>query len=107
MVNALRGQGPIQSSIRKVIEGIEWSLRQFSSWKAVHTRRGYNRAAHILAKNAKGLDDCIVWVEDTPLVQMGRNLKPSGSSFRIWTAQTKLGTSCGGRAKTFSQQSLD
>ena len=68
VVSALRGQGPIQSSIRKVIEGIEWSLRQFSAWKVVHTRRGCNRAAHILAKNAKDLDDCIVWVEDTPLV---------------------------------------
>ena len=68
VVSALRGQGPIQSSIRKVIEGIEWSLRQFSAWKVVHTRRGCNKAAHILAKNAKGLDDCIVWVEDTPLV---------------------------------------
>ena len=27
MVNALRGQSPIQSSIRKVIEGIEMALR--------------------------------------------------------------------------------
>ena len=67
VVNALRGKGPIQRSIRKVIEGIEMSLRQFRSWKAVHIRRGSNRAAHILAKLARGVDDCIVWVEDNPL----------------------------------------
>ena len=47
VVNALRGQGPIQSSISKVIEGIELSLRQFSSWKAVHISRGSNRATHM------------------------------------------------------------
>ena len=68
MVNALRGQSPIQSSIRKVIEGIEMALRQLSAWKVVHTRRGSNKATHILAKHATGMDDCIVWVEDTPLV---------------------------------------
>ena len=68
VVDALRGKGPIQSSIRKIIEGIEMSLRQFRSWKAVHIRRGSNRAAHILAKHARGVDNCIVWVEDTPLV---------------------------------------
>ena len=56
-----------------VIEGIEMSLRQFRSWKAVHIRRGSNRAAHILAKLARGVDDCIVWVEDTPLVIDGPN----------------------------------
>ena len=68
VVNALRGQSPIQSSIRKVIEGIEMALRQFSAWKVVHTCRGSNKAAHILTKHARGVDDCIIWVEDTPLV---------------------------------------
>ena len=68
MVNALRGEGPIQSSIIKVIEGIEMSLRQFSLWKAIHISRGSNRIAHILAKHARGVNDCIVWIEDTPLV---------------------------------------
>ena len=68
VVNALRGQGPIQSFIRKVTQGIEMSLRQFRSWKANHISRGSNRVAHILAKHARGVDDCIVWIEDTPLV---------------------------------------
>ena len=36
VVNALRRESPIQSSIRKAIEGIKLSLRQFSSWKVVH-----------------------------------------------------------------------
>jgi len=68
MVNALRGLGPIPSSIRKVTGGIEMTLRQFSSWKATHISRGSNRAAHLLAQHARQVDECIVWVKDTPSI---------------------------------------
>ena len=68
MVNVLRGLGPTPSSIRKVSEGIEMTLRQFRSWKASHINRGSNRAAHLLAQYARRVDECLVWVEDTPSV---------------------------------------
>lgn len=68
LVNALRGLGSIPSSIRKVMEGIEMTLRQFSLWKTSHIRRGNNRAAYLLAQHARWVDECIVWEEDTPLV---------------------------------------
>ncbi|XP_075663373.1 uncharacterized protein LOC142632947 [Castanea sativa] len=66
VVSALRGQGFIPSSIRKVMEGIAMSLRQFNSWKVSHTCRGNNWVAHLLAQQARGIGKCIVWVEDTP-----------------------------------------
>ena len=47
MMNALSGLGPTPSSIRKVTEGIEMTLRQFSSWKASYISKGNNSAAHL------------------------------------------------------------
>ena len=41
-------------------------LQNFSSWKAVHTNRINNSAAHVLAREAKNVDNCLVWVEDSP-----------------------------------------
>jgi len=68
MVNVLRGLGPSPSSIRKVSEGIEMTLRQFRAWKTSHINRGSNIAAHLMAQYAKRVDDCLVWVEDIPPV---------------------------------------
>ena len=68
MMNALSGLGPTPSSIRKVTEGIEISLRQFNWWKASHISRGSNSAAHLLAPHARRVDVCIVWVEDSPSI---------------------------------------
>ncbi|KAK9997720.1 hypothetical protein SO802_022406 [Lithocarpus litseifolius] len=68
VMNALGGQGPTPSSIRKVIEGIGMSLSHFSSWKVSHISRGSNRAAHLLAQYARRVDDSFVSVEDTPSV---------------------------------------
>ena len=41
-------------------------LAHFSYWKALHTRRDANAAAHLLARNAKQVTDCVIRVEDTP-----------------------------------------
>ena len=56
------------SSIKKVNEGMRLCLLHFNSWTASHVRRNGNMVARQLAKHAKLVDDCTVWVEDTPFV---------------------------------------
>lgn len=54
------------SSIRKVIEGSKLRLRFFQAWKASHVNRDCNTAAHMLARHAMSVSDCIFWMENTP-----------------------------------------
>ena len=56
----------MSSSIRKVAEGILLDLRKFNAWDVNHTRRSGNNATHILARQAKFLNMCNIWVGDTP-----------------------------------------
>ena len=56
----------MSSSIRKVAEGILVDLRKFNAWDVNHTHRSGNNATHILARQAKFLNMCNIWVEDTP-----------------------------------------
>ena len=66
MVNSFCKQGPMQSNIQKVIEGTRLGLRCFDAREVAHTRRGSNSAAHIMARYAKFVNECDIWVEDTP-----------------------------------------
>ena len=66
VTNYLGKQSVIPSSIRKVLEGILEGLRKFNAWDVNHTRRSGNIAAHIMARQAKFLNVCNIWVEDTP-----------------------------------------
>ncbi|XP_075640174.1 uncharacterized protein LOC142611910 [Castanea sativa] len=54
------------SSICLIMDGIWGGLKSFNDWEIIHTQRNGNQAAHILARQAKFLDDCNIWVEDTP-----------------------------------------
>lgn len=54
------------SSIKKLVESSRTGLKAFKKWEINHVRRYCNIAAHLLARNACNVDDCIVWVEDTP-----------------------------------------
>ena len=56
----------MSSSIRKVAERILVDLRKFNAWDVNHTHRSGNNATHILARQAKFLNMCNIWVEDTP-----------------------------------------
>lgn len=66
VVNSLREHSLTPSSIQKVVEGTKLELRCFDAWEVSHTRRGGNSAAHLLARHAKDVDECVIWVEDTP-----------------------------------------
>ncbi|KAL0007228.1 hypothetical protein SO802_008730 [Lithocarpus litseifolius] len=56
------------SSIRKVVEGIKMGLGSFRHWSVSHIRRHSNNAAHIMARESRGTQECQIWVEDTPSV---------------------------------------
>ena len=64
--SALSSSTPPPWSIQKVIEGSKQSLKCFNTWFAIHVRRNGNVAAHLMAKNAITVLDCVVWVEDIP-----------------------------------------
>ena len=58
VVNSFCKQDLIQSSVQKVIEGSRLGLCWFSAWEVVHTCRGCNSAAHIMARHAKFVSEC-------------------------------------------------
>ena len=66
VVNSLRIQGLTQSCVQKVIDGTRMDLCCFTVWEVSHTRRCCNNAAYLLARYAKFITDCVIWVEDTP-----------------------------------------
>nr|XP_023876772.1 uncharacterized protein LOC111989214 [Quercus suber] len=65
VVSALLNPDAVPWAISKVI-GVLLSLRCFKAWRVVHVRRMGNAAAHIMAREARSVYDCIIWVEDTP-----------------------------------------
>ena len=67
VIKAFSAKSPL-SAIQTVIEGIKMDLRMFNSWEVKHVCRTKNSAAHIMAKFAKSITDCYIWVEDTPPV---------------------------------------
>ena len=66
MVKSLGKQSVSPSFISLVVDGIREGLKVFNAWEVSHIRRSGNKAAHILARQAKFLNDCNIWVEDTP-----------------------------------------
>ena len=51
--------------IQKVVEGAMLSFSCFMVWIASHVGRNGNEAVHLMAKMAKSLLDCKIWVDDT------------------------------------------
>ena len=56
--------GPIQ--VQNLIAGTKSWKSMFNVWQSSFTRRDGNKAAHQMAKYAKQISNCIIWVEDTP-----------------------------------------
>ena len=66
VTDALAGRCSPPSSIQMIIEGFRrWSLNAHA-WQVTHVCRTGNFATHLMARNAKLVNDSIVWVEDTP-----------------------------------------
>ena len=68
VVKALMDHVQSPSSIYKIIEGAAMGLRSFDSWVINYVSRKCNSAAHLMARYAKNVNDCVIWVEDTPPV---------------------------------------
>ena len=62
VIQALKGVDAPATPILKIVEGTRNYLQTFCSWKAVHTNRGNNLAAHLLAREAKHVEECVIWV---------------------------------------------
>ena len=68
VIKAFSAKSPV-SAIQKVIEGIKMDLSGFNSWEVKHVYRTKNSAAHIMAKFAKSVIDCCIWVEDAKFAE--------------------------------------
>ena len=68
VVKAITDAASCPSFILKVVEGINVGLGSLRRWSVKHTSRQTNFAAHIMAREARCLHECHVWVEDTPPV---------------------------------------
>ena len=74
VVKALTNQVQSPSSIHKIIEGTSMELRSFDSWEINYVSRKCNPTAHLMARYAKNVNDCVIWVEDTPPVTIDQVL---------------------------------
>ncbi|KAL0008862.1 hypothetical protein SO802_010364 [Lithocarpus litseifolius] len=66
VIHALSTEQLAPLSIQQLISGTKTWLPNFRAWKARFARRDCNKAAHLMARHAKKIEDCIIWVEDTP-----------------------------------------
>ena len=66
VTNALSGKCFPPSSIQVFIAGTKLWRQKVTDWEISYVRRTGNEAAHLMARNAKLVSDCVVWVEDTP-----------------------------------------
>ena len=67
VVKAITDAASCPSSILKVVEGINVGLGSLRQWSVKHTSKQTNFAVHIMAREARCLHECHIWVEDTPL----------------------------------------
>ena len=66
VTDALMGCSSPPTSIQMIIEGIQRQKSNIQVWKARYVRRTSNMAAHLMARNAKFVNDSVIWVEDIP-----------------------------------------
>ena len=65
VIKALQNPKTCPWPIQKVVEGAMLSSSCFKVWIASHVGRNGNEAVHLMAKMAKSLLDCKIWVDDT------------------------------------------
>lgn len=58
--------GELEGCLGHLYQGIFYLLSSFSSWKAMHVKREYNRVAHELAQSARRWKESQVWKGVSP-----------------------------------------
>ena len=66
VISALRSEEDSFSSFGHLISSIKQFLVSCNCVSFSHTRRSGNSVAYFLAKHAKSIDGCSVWMEDVP-----------------------------------------
>ena len=83
VIKALQNFESCPWPVQKVVEGSLQSLSYFKAWSASHVRRCGNEAAHLMAKMAKTLSTCKIWVEDIPPNIVDQVLKDVTNMFSV------------------------
>ena len=65
-MNAIANHGPGPIQIQHIVTGIKSWEPKFRAWKTSFMRKEGNKAAHLMAKHAKQISKCTIWVKDTP-----------------------------------------
>ena len=66
LIGALLDKSKTPLSIENIITGIHAKLQHFRQHQKLHIKRHGNTPAHCLARHAKGLDNFVTWIEETP-----------------------------------------
>ena len=74
VMNAIANHDPGPIQIQQLVTGIKSWVPKFNAWKTSFTHREGNKAAHLMAKHAKQISECTIWVEDTPPIIMSQVL---------------------------------
>ena len=69
--------------IQKVVEGSLQSLSCFKAWTASHLHKSGNEVAHLMAKMAKTLSTCKIWVEDILPIIVDQVLKDVTNMYSV------------------------
>ena len=82
VTDALAGCCFPPSSIQMIIEGFQRWKFNVHAWQVNHVCRTGNFAAHLMVRNAKLVNESVVWVEDTPPIIECQLIKDvTGSDF--------------------------
>ena len=57
-------QAPI--TFENIISGIHLKLQTFRQYRVVHVQRQDNKPAHTMVQHAKGINNFVSWIEETP-----------------------------------------
>ncbi|XP_075665990.1 uncharacterized protein LOC142635793 [Castanea sativa] len=83
VIKALLNPESCPWSIQKIIEGCLQRLSCFKAWIASHVSKKGNVAAHVMARMAKSIVDCKIWVEDTPPIIADQVLKDVTNLYHV------------------------
>ena len=65
-MNAIASHDPGLIQIQQLVTGIKSWVPKFRAWKTPFMHKEGNKATHLMAKHAKQISECTIWVEVTP-----------------------------------------